>query len=404
MQKFFNPKSVLSGLVAGVFLLLLINVFWPNDKLVYPAVAKQSQAATITASSVAFEQEAEPEKSLVNHLPTPKPVKALYLTSWAAGTPSLRDHVIGLVESTEANAVVIDIKDYSGTIAFEVDDKKLMASGVIEKRIPNIKELIADLHAKDIYVIGRISTFQDSFLVEHKPHLAVKRASDGKIWRDRKGIAWLDPGSKEVWDYVVSIAEASHAVGFDELNFDYIRFPSDGNMKDIAYDFYDEEKKTKSQQLKEFYAYLTKELDHLDAPLSADLFGMTTTNSDDLGIGQILEDALTYFDYVGPMVYPSHYPATWNGLAKPADNPYKVIKWAMEGAILKAENVASTTGMSATTTKNKLRPWLQDFDLGAVYTKDMVRAQMQATYDVGLDSWMLWDPSNKYTKGALQAD
>lgn len=395
----FNSKSIGAGLVGGFLILSVGHFVFANDNLTYPPIAGfKSQTAAVASTEA---KAAESPKSLVTHLPTPRPVKALYLTSWAAGTPSLRDHVIGLVEATEANAVVVDIKDYSGRLAFEVDNKKLMASGVVEERIPNIKEFIADLHAKDIYVIGRISTFQDSFLVKSRPDLAVKRASDGAVWKDRKGVSWLDQGSKEVWDYVITIAEESYAVGFDELNFDYIRFPSDGDMNDIAYDFYDKEKKTKSEQMKEFYAYLTKELDHLDIPLSADLFGMTTTNKDDLGIGQILEDALTYFDYVGPMVYPSHYPPTWNGYKKPAENPYEIIKLAMEGAIVKADTVASSTGSSQAVVRNKLRPWLQDFDLGATYTADMVRAQIKATYDVGLDSWMLWDPANKYTPGAL---
>ena len=399
MRTLFNFKSVATGLAGGFLILSVGHFVFAKNNLTYPLVAgAKSQTAATAAAAVTAE---EPPKSRVVHLPTPRPVKALYLTSWAAGTPSLRDHVIGLVEKTEANAVVIDIKDYSGRLAFEVDNKKLMDSGVVEERIPNIKEFIADLHAKDIYVIGRISTFQDSFLVKSRPDLAVKRASDGAVWKDRKGVSWLDQGSKEVWDYVITIAEESYDVGFDELNFDYIRFPSDGDMNNISYDFYDKTKKTKSEQMKEFYAYLTKELDHLNVPLSADLFGMTTTNKDDLGIGQILEDALVYFDYVGPMVYPSHYPPTWNGYKKPAENPYDIIKLAMEGAILKADTVASSTGSSQAVMRNKLRPWLQDFDLGAVYTADMVRAQMKATYDVGLDSWMLWDPSNKYTPGAL---
>lgn len=404
MPALFNFKSVSLGLVGGLAVLLVGHFIFAGISPAASFGVGSATAQVASAAAVVEQKVEEPPKSIVTHLPTPKPVKALYLTSWAAGTPSLRDHVIGLVDKTEANAVVIDIKDYSGRLAFEVDDEKLMASGVVEERIPNIKEFIAELHAKDIYVIGRISTFQDSFLVEHRPDLAVKRASDGKVWKDRKGVAWLDQGSKEVWDYVAKIARESHAVGFDELNFDYIRFPSDGDMNNIAYSFYDKTKKTKPEQLKEFYAYISKELDDLNIPLSADLFGMTTTNSDDLGIGQILEDALVYFDYIGPMVYPSHYPPTWNGLKKPAENPYEVIKYAMEGAIVKADAVASSTGSSQAVMRNKLRPWLQDFDLGATYTAEMVRAQMKATYDVGLDSWMLWDPANKYTPGGLLPD
>ena len=127
--------------------------------------------------------------------------------------------------------------------------------------------------------------------------------------------------------------------------------------------------------------------------ISADLFGMTTTNTDDLNIGQILEDALNNFDYVSPMVYPSHYPPTFLGFAKPAEKPYEVVKYSMDQAFTRAINASSTP--------LKLRPWLQDFDLGAVYTADMVRAQIQATYDAGLNSWMIWDAGNTYTVGAF---
>ena len=142
--------------------------------------------------------------------------------------------------------------------------------------------------------------------------------------------------------------------------------------------------------------------------ISVDLFGQTTTNTDDMGIGQLIENAFENFDYISPMVYPSHYPATWNGFANPADHPYEVIKLSMEGAILKVANLQSATTTSTSTddiqvkiSTKQIRPWLQDFNLGATYTADMVRAQIQATYDVGLDSWMLWNASNRYTKSAL---
>jgi hypothetical protein len=126
---------------------------------------------------------------------------------------------------------------------------------------------------------------------------------------------------------------------------------------------------------------------------SADLFGMTTTNKDDLGIGQILENALPYVDYVYPMVYPSHYPSGWNGFKNPAANPYEVIKLSMQGAISKANAI----GLN----KQKLRPWLQDFNLGATYNADMIRKQIKATYDLGLDGWLMWNASNRYTVGGF---
>ena len=168
--------------------------------------------------------------------------------------------------------------------------------------------------------------------------------------------------------------------------------------------------------MKKFYAYLGGGMRDAQITTSADLFGMTTSNTDDLGIGQILENALLSFDYVAPMVYPSHFGYGFNGYAKPAQYPYEIVKYSMDHAVAKAEAtttlqsilgeepIASTTPRmytKKTYDKNKLRPWLQAFDLGAVYTPEMVRKQIQATYDSGLTSWMLWNAASVYDKRAL---
>lgn len=327
----------------------------------------------------------------VTHIKTPTSVKAIYMSSWVAGSPKLRNVLVDLIDKTEINSVVIDIKDYTGKINFEVNNPELKAYNSVENRIPDIKEFIGKLHDKGIYVIGRISSFQDSYLVKTHPELAVTDKS-GKVWRDRKGIAWLDVSAKPVWHYLTLIGEEAYATGFDELNFDYIRFPSDGNMENIKFPFSQE--KVKSVALKEFFAYLDTTFHPKGIPISADLFGMTTSNNDDLGIGQVLGDALVHFDFVAPMVYPSHYPKTFLGYSNPATKPYEVIKFAMDSAVKKA--------IVASTSPNKLRPWLQDFSIGGIeYTPEMVRAQITATYDVGLDSWMLWNASNIYTAAAL---
>jgi hypothetical protein len=157
-----------------------------------------------------------------------------------------------------------------------------------------------------------------------------------------------------------------------------------------------------------FFSYLKENIDDTGLVTSADLFGMTTTIEDDMGIGQVLERALPYFDYISPMVYPSHYPKTWQGFPNPAEHPYEVIKIAMDGGVARerAHNIAignfsfDETG-ATTTPRSKMRPWLQDFDLGATYDATKVRAQMQAAYDVGLTSWMLWSAANSYTREAL---
>ena len=255
------------------------------------------------------------------------------------------------------------------------------------------------LHEADIYVIGRISVFQDPSYAKLFPALAVKKKSDGGVWKDYKGLSFIDVGAQPYWDYIVELSEQSYALGFDELNYDYVRYPSDGNMQDTSYTW-TVGTTTKPEMLRSFFEYLHDNLKHTGVKLSVDLFGMTTTVESDMNIGQILENALPYFDYVSPMVYPSHYPPKWNGFANPAEHPYEVIKIAM-GSGVKREQAWNVSNGLATSTPSKLRPWLQDFNLGATYGPDKVQAQIKATHDVGLTSWMLWNAGNKYTKEAL---
>jgi len=324
---------------------------------------------------------------------------------------------VDLIRETELNSLIIDIKDYTGTISF---DSGLAGDEGEGCRANDMKEFIADLHEQGIYVIGRITVFQDPFYSQKHPELAVKKASDGSIWSDYKGIHFIEVGAKEYWDYIVELTKKSHEIGFDEINFDYIRFPSDGNMKDIYFPFSDETIKQnpndgKAIVLEEFFNHLHSEIEKYNSELedwqnplitSADLFGMTTTNYDDLNIGQVLERALPYFDYIAPMVYPSHYPDGFNGWADPNTVPYELINFVMDIGASRIEDMIKATSTPDSIKEklhvNQLRPWLQDFDYGGDYDVAEVRGQIQATYDAGLHSWMLWAPSNRYTRGALK--
>jgi len=399
-------KRVITILIGGAVLLFFAYSFTFSSELSFE---RYSSITTPVA-----------KKKQVKHLKTPKPLKAIYMTQCVAGTPSFRDKLVKLVDETELNSIVIDIKDYTGTVSFdtgnpEIDSLSLGGQGC---KAVGMKEFIKMLHDKNIYVIGRITVFQDPLYTNAHPELAVKRESDGGVWKDRKGISFIDVGAKPFWNYVVSIADASYAIGFDEINFDYVRFPSDGNMKDIDYTYTGTT--TKKEMLRQFFEYLDKKMTSIGVVTSADLFGMTTTNTDDLNIGQILEYALMHFDYVAPMVYPSHYPKTFNGWPDPNKVPYEIVKFSMDTAVARANflyNEISTTtkvlddGTLASSTPDKrlmkrinplqLRPWLQDNDYPTPYTPEMVRAQIQATYDAGLTSWMLWDAANTYTKKAL---
>lgn len=349
-----------------------------------------------TINTLPVPGQALPSGIVVTHINTPDAVKAVYISAWVAGSNKLRNKIIEMVDSTEINAIVIDVKDSTGKISFPVDDPVLASFGSTEKRITDINNFIDILHKKNIYVIGRVSVFQDPYMATHNKEWAITRNSDGQVWKDRKGLSFLDPAKKEVWDYTLSIIKDAYAKGFDELNLDYIRYPSDGNIKDINYHL--AEGRTRADNIKDFFEYINRESKKdNNIILSADLFGLTTVttiSTDDLGIGQILENALLYFDYVAPMVYPSHYATGWGNFKNPAVHPYDVVKISMDSAVVKAKAIGVTPA--------KLRPWLQDFDMGAKYTPDMVRAQIKATNDAGLSSWMLWDPANTYTVSALE--
>jgi len=329
----------------------------------------------------------------VNHLKTPTEVRALYMSSWVASTPSMRDHIIEIVDTTNINALVIDIKDATGKISFTINDELIANIGSSQNLIKDISGLIETLHAKNIYVIGRISTFQDPYLTKLKPEWSLKSKKTGEPWKDRKGLSFLDPTKPEVWDYVTRLAQASYNVGFDEINFDYIRFPSDGNIDDILYP---DASVSRSDLLERFFQHVDTHVRKQGIPTSADLFGLTTNTTDDMGIGQILEKAMPYFDFIAPMIYPSHYPKNFQGYPNPATKPYEIVTFAMKQGVERA----SVVGFGP----EKFRPWIQDFDLGADYTAAMVQDQIRALGEQGISSYMVWDPSNKYTVGAYKKD
>lgn len=332
---------------------------------------------------------------IVTHISTPKIVKAVYISAWVAGSPKFRDTVIKMIDDTELNAIVIDVKDSTGRVSFDMPVPDVQKEGSIEKRISNVRELTDMLHKKNIYIIGRVAVFQDPYMTKKHPEWSITKKSDGTVWKDRKGLSFLDPAKKEVHDYIVSVAKGAYEEGFDELNFDYIRYPSDGDMKNINYHLATGE--TRGDNIEKFFKYLSTEIKkEKNIPLSADLFGLTTEATDDMGIGQVWEKAFPYFDFLCPMVYPSHYPPGQDGYKNPADHPYEIINKALLGAIKKTDKIQGD--------KNKVRPWLQDFNLGAIYTKELIQKEMKAVYDNGLTSWMLWDPANKYTPSALELE
>ncbi|MEK7114523.1 MAG: putative glycoside hydrolase [Patescibacteria group bacterium] len=421
-MKYFIGALVLVSIAGGLFLFLketnIVMVSAPS-----PSTLSSAPILETPKIDKGRLMDIEPQKPLTN---PPSHIKAVYLTSWSAGSQKKVDYIIDLIKTTELNAVVVDIKDYSGYVAYDIDLPEVKKYKAKEIRIPRLNALIERLHNEKIYVIGRITIFQDPILAEARPDLAIHSRKGGGLWLDHKKLAWIDPDAKEAWDYNIAIAKDAVKRGFDELNFDYIRFASDGNLGDMKFPFWDE-KILKEKIINDFFKYLRESLP--DVKISADLFGLTTVQSDDLGIGQLIENAYAYFDYVSPMVYPSHYAEGFLNYKNPAKYPYEVVKYSMESAIkrlksyeygvMSNEKTTSTiaTSMPVETTpfntqnsllKTKLRPWLQDFNLGATYDARMVKAQIRAVYDAASSTpelsngWILWNPSNIYTKEALE--
>jgi len=327
--------------------------------------------------------------------PTKIDSKGIYLTGYTAAWKARRQELVDLVNRTEVNSMVIDIKDASGRIFFDTDIALAHEIGSEDGRIPDLKEWLQELKEQGIYTIARIVVFQDPYLARSKPEISLKSKS-GNIWRDYKGQAWVDPTYQLIWDYNLDLAKEAAAIGFDEINFDYIRFPSDGNISQIVYANLDKypaetEKQSKNLVMADFYSYVGQQMTFVPALTSADLFGMTLWRSDGMNIGQRYEDAAQHFDYIAPMVYPSHYYPGFEGFNNPADHPYAVVY----------SSLIQEKDLVIPNKKAQLRPWLQDFDLGAVYDSTKIRAQTQAAEDAGTSGWFMWNARNVYTAGGF---
>ncbi|MFA6410485.1 MAG: putative glycoside hydrolase [Candidatus Buchananbacteria bacterium] len=319
--------------------------------------------------------------------------KGIYLTAYTAGSKERRQALVDLINQTELNSIVIDVKDYSGKIFFAANMPLADKIDSKEIRIPDLAQWVPELKKQGIYTIARIAVFQDPYLAEKMPEVALKN-KEGGVWRDRKGLSWVDPTQKMVWDYNIDLAKEAIKLGFDEVNFDYIRFPTDGDIKQIVYANLDNATmEGKSIAMAKFYKYLSQSLAFYPVLTSADLFGMVLWRDDGLNIGQRLQDAAPNFDYICPMVYPSHYPPDFQGFSNPADHPYEIV---YESLIRAKDDLANS--------RAKLRPWLQDFDLGAEYTPEMIKLQTKATYDSNGFGWLLWNASNRYTAGGLESN
>lgn len=371
--------------------------------LIFPDGESGEQGGTgtvaIPAAPGAFEFElVEFEPSVEDfadaRFPRPANVRGLYVNAWAAGSKGRMDALLDIVRETEVNSLVIDIKDATGYLSHRTEVELAHEIGATEQiRIADLPALLDRLEAEGVYPIARIVIVKDPILSAQRPELAIQDTAGG-VWIDSKGIIWLNPYSDEVWRYHADIAREVALMGFPEIQWDYVRFP-DAPQADLDRAVYNgREGRERPEAIRGFLEYAKANMADLPVRSTADVFGVTTSYSKDVGTGQVWEALIDVVDVALPMVYPSHYWQGSFGYAHPNARPYEIVRRALEDAVERSADVAGA-GLT--------RPWLQDFSLGEpFYSGAEVRAQIQATYDAGVDEWILWNPGTSYTVAALE--
>jgi hypothetical protein len=321
-------------------------------------------------------------------------VKGAYLSYFGVGDARIRGRLFALFERTELNAVVIDVKGDRGMIPYRTSVPLAVEAGAQGPvMLKDMDGLLADLHRRGVYVVARIVAFKDPVLARHRPDLAVLDAGTGHLWLDHEQLAWIDPFREEVWEYLSAIAGEAAAKGFDEIHFDYLRFPSEGRVAAARY-ARPNTQATRLAAVTSVLARIRREIAPTPAFLSAALFGYTAFNEDDTGVGQRIEELAPSLDILCPMVYPSGYHLGIPGFRNPVEHPYEVV----------LESVRRTR-RRANHTRAVVRPWIQDFRDYAfdhrLFGVAEVRAQIRAAEEAGAVGWTLWNPRNEYTDEAL---
>lgn len=326
--------------------------------------------------------------------PNPPVVKGIYVTGNIAGSTSHLEHLIDLLDNSELNTMVIDVKDDNGLMSYKSNIQivnNVEANRYV--RIRDIHSFMNTLEQHNIYPIARIVTFKDRNLSEHRPDLSIQKKTGG-IWHDRKGVSWVNPYDKRVWDYDIAIAKEAALNGFKEIQFDYVRFPENGARVDAEAFFPGQNGKSKEDCIAEFLTYAKEQLKDYNVIISADVFGLTTSVEDDMNIGQKWEKISPVVDYISPMIYPSHYYTGNYGFDNPNAHPYEVVDKAIKDAFKKNNSLEKGA---------IIRPWIQDFTLGQPkYTGEDVLKQIKALNDNGIEGYMLWNAGNKYSEDILR--
>jgi hypothetical protein len=325
---------------------------------------------------------------------TPFTPKALYLTVYGIGSKSLREGALSLIRTGAANALVIDLKGDKGLVPYP--SAAAATAGPAARKlttIPDLPALAAELHRQGVYLIARIVTFKDDPLAANHPEWAVHRG-DGGLFRDREGLAWVDPFRAEVRDYDISLAVEAARAGFDEIQFDYMRFPDSSARLVLARP---STAAARSQAIVDLLTEARRRLTPYNVFLAADVFGYVCWNRDDTGIGQQLEAIMPHLDYLSPMLYPSGFQYGIPGVRNPVANAYAIVRQSLA----EAQSRVKVAPM-------RFRPWLQAFRDYAfdhrLFDAVEVANQIRAAKDFGSDGWMLWNARNTYENTGLALD
>lgn len=314
-------------------------------------------------------------------------VRALYANRAAGQNLRKMRHLIGIADTTEINAIVLDMKDEFG-LNFRSSNAEWRKNAGNHGVVPNLKSLLDTLKAHDLLPIARIVVFNDSVTARVHPDWTIRK-TDGEVWRSKTGAAWVNPYQRGAWEYNIGIAEELAKLGFGEIQFDYIRYPEP--YKSLGPQVFPDSKGiSKPDNLAAFLKEAKTRLNALGVRSTADIFGLVTSVKGPLEVGQWWEKLAPVTDVLLPMTYPSHYPPGSFGLARPNAEPYKVIRTAIDTARVRNERLAITA-------EEHIRPWIQAFSLGKPpYGPEEIRQQKQAIYDAGYDGWILWSAGSKF--------
>lgn len=382
---------------------LLPGLFAAGCTRYEPAALESGVKETDSAELELFaEQPLETKAETAEEIRTPVAAKGIYLAASPVANEEFLNETIEALDQTELNAVVIDVKDDFGRITYDMQNVPLAKElGAVSKTAGDLPAVIKKLREHGVYCIARIVALKDPYLAEKKPEWALHTA-DGSLFRDKSGDAWVDPYQEAYWEYLVSVAKEAGRIGFDEIQFDYIRFCTERETEAVVYDPLLTKGRDKISIITELVTYLSESLRREGLFVSCDVFGSIIGSSlDAQSVGQDYDQMASALDYICPMIYPSHYSSGNFGLEHPDLAPYDCIL----GALKQSKTVLSSyEGYK----QAAVRPWLQAFTASYLgegnymeYGADAIRQQIEAVYDAGYDEWILWSASAKYDYSAL---